>query len=188
MAYHYTELGLRNVWLENGCTVRQTPYGETIAIEAIDELHQVIGRALTHKAHLTGVELRFLRKQNGLSQAALAHLVGCSEQTVSLWERRGKIPKASDRLIRAVYIEQIDGNVKIQNLLTKLQVIDPSRQERIDLRFSDGDHWRPAPAHGPGRILLSCKSRSLLCCASSPRLIGARLLPRSACCCRRRYA
>ena len=34
MAYHYTESGLRNVWLENGYTVRQTPYGETIAIEA----------------------------------------------------------------------------------------------------------------------------------------------------------
>ncbi|MBP8306368.1 MAG: helix-turn-helix domain-containing protein [Burkholderiaceae bacterium] len=144
MAYHYTESGLRNVWLENGYTVRQTPYGETIAIEAIEELHQVIGRALAHKAHLTGAELRFLRKQLGLSQAALAHLVGGSEQTVSLWERRGKIPKASDRLIRAVYLEQIDGNVKIQNLLTELQDIDRSRQERIDLRFSDGDHWRQA--------------------------------------------
>lgn len=53
-----------------------------------DQLHQVIGRALIRKSHLTGSDLRFLRKELGLSQTRLAQIVGPSEQSVSLWGTR----------------------------------------------------------------------------------------------------
>jgi hypothetical protein len=33
--YHYTECGLRNVYLKNGYCLRNTAYGETVSIENI---------------------------------------------------------------------------------------------------------------------------------------------------------
>lgn len=143
MAYHYTEGGLRNVWLENGYKIHATPYGETVSIVALDELHRVLGRAIVRKSHLTGAELRFLRKQLGMSQRTLAALVGGTEQTVSLWERRGRIPKSADRLIRALVLEKTNGNVELQKMLDELNDLDRVSDERIELVSDDG-HWRPA--------------------------------------------
>jgi hypothetical protein len=39
--YHYTESGLRNVWLENGVTRRKTAYGVATSIQDVDGLHKV---------------------------------------------------------------------------------------------------------------------------------------------------
>lgn len=36
--YHYTDGGLKNVWLVNGYTLREMPYGEGIAINDLDGL------------------------------------------------------------------------------------------------------------------------------------------------------
>src|SRR5690606_8297361 len=94
--YHYTESGLRNVWLANGYKIRNVGGEDAVAIHDVDQLHQVIGRSLARKPHLTGTEFRFLRKEMGLSQKRLADMLGSSEQTVSLWERRGRIPVGYD--------------------------------------------------------------------------------------------
>src|SRR4051812_470100 len=80
--YHYTECGLQKVWLENGYTVTQTPYGKGVSIRNVSGLHRLIGRALSQRPGLTGAELRFLRKEMELSQGALADMVGVSEQNV----------------------------------------------------------------------------------------------------------
>lgn len=143
MAYHYTECGLRNVWLEGGYRIRRTPYGETVSIVALDELHVAIGRTLAEKSHLTGAEFRFLRKELGISQRALAGMVGGSEQTVSLWERRGRIPQSADRLLRAMYLEKVNGNVKVTELLNRINELDREDRDRIDLVVDNG-HWRRA--------------------------------------------
>lgn len=42
-------------------------------------LHRAIGHTLAHKPHLSGLEFRFLRKELGLSQAALAELLGYAD-------------------------------------------------------------------------------------------------------------
>lgn len=143
MAYHYTESGLRNVYLQNGYTVRQTPYGETVSIADVPGLHRVIGTALARKAHLTGTELRFLRKDLGLSQRTLGGLIGSSEQNVSLWERKGRMPKAADRLVRLIYLAKVQGNLDVQKLLNELADIDEKVVERIDFQSAEG-HWREA--------------------------------------------
>ena len=130
--YHYTESGLQNVWLSNGYVTHKTPYGKSVAIHDVEGLHRVIGRSIANKPKLTGAELRFLRKEMGLSQAALALLVGTSEQNVSLWERRGRIPKASDRLIRVLYLEQKFGNnVQIKALIERINALDKHAQEKL---------------------------------------------------------
>ena len=40
--YHYTDGGLRNVWLVNGYEVRKTPFGEAVAFHDGDGLTQAI--------------------------------------------------------------------------------------------------------------------------------------------------
>jgi len=141
--YHYTESGLRNVWLANGYKVRNVGGQDAVAIHDVDQLHEQIGRALARKPYLTGTELRFLRKEMGLSQKRLADLLGTTEQTVSLWERGRRMPKGSDRLVRAIYMESLDGNVKIQEMIDRL--IDLDEKEASKIVFEDTDFgWREA--------------------------------------------
>jgi len=103
--YHYTECGLKNVWLTNGYQVCEFDGEKAVSITDAEQLHEVIGRTLAAKSTLSAAEIRFLRKELGLSQKRLADLLGSTEQTVSLWERRGRIPKGYDRLIRLLYLE-----------------------------------------------------------------------------------
>lgn len=143
--YHYTEIGLRNVWLANGYTEKKTAYGKAVAIEDADGLHKAIGRAVAMKTRLTGSEFRFLRKELDLSQHRLADLLGTSEQTVALWERKGKIPKTADRMVRAVYLESVDGNVKIKELIERAADLDRQADEK--LIFQDTEcGWLPKAA------------------------------------------
>ncbi|TAL96593.1 MAG: helix-turn-helix domain-containing protein [Paraburkholderia sp.] len=141
--YHYTESGLRNVWLENGVIKRKTAHGTATAIQDVDGLHKVIGRSLAQKGRLTGTEFRFLRKELDLSQHRLADLIGTTEQTVALWEKRGKIPKTADRMLRAIYLETIDGNVKLKEMIE--QTADLDRREGEKMVFHDTERgWVPA--------------------------------------------
>ena len=141
--YHYTESGLQNIWLENGFTVRKTPYGKGVSIDDVEGLHRVIGRAIARKSHLTGAELRFLRKELGMSQSALGAMVGTSEQNVSLWERRGKMPRAADRLVRLLYLEHIADNPKICELINRLNELDQQKVEKLHFAAEDGT-WKEA--------------------------------------------
>jgi DNA-binding transcriptional regulator YiaG len=143
--YHYTESGLQNVWLANGYHVRKTAYGPAVSIEDADGLHVAIGRSLARKSHLTGTEFRFLRKELDLSQGRAAGLLGTTEQAVSLWERKGKIPRTADRMFRALYLEAVDGNVKLKELIER--VADLDRTDGDKLIFQDTEQgWLPQAA------------------------------------------
>ena len=50
--YHYTDGGLRNVWLANGYEIKKTHYGEGVAFHNLDGLTRSICMALTRKASL----------------------------------------------------------------------------------------------------------------------------------------
>jgi putative transcriptional regulator len=141
--YHYTECGLQNVWLENGYTIQKTPYGKGVSIQDVQGLHRLIGRALARRPKLTGAELRFLRKELGISQSALADLVGTSEQNVSLWERRGKMPRGPDRLVKVIYLEQLDGNVQVRKIIERLNNVDDEGKEKLRFKERSG-RWKEA--------------------------------------------
>ena len=141
--YRYTESGLRGIQLQNGYTIKKTPYGKAVSIVDVEGLHKAIGRALARKSHLTGAELRFLRKELGWSQHALAQVVGVSEQSVSLWERHGRVPAAADRLVRAIYLERVDGRVAIRELVARIADFDRKiGEERLTFERNRG--WRAA--------------------------------------------
>jgi DNA-binding transcriptional regulator YiaG len=142
--YHYTA-ALQNVWLANGYNERMTAYGKAVSIEDADGLHLAIGREIARKSYLTGCEFRFLRKELDLSQHRVADLLGTSEQTVALWEKRGKIPKTADRMLRAIYLETIDGNVKLKELIERAADLDRKSDEKMIFKDT-ASGWLPQAA------------------------------------------
>lgn len=142
--YHYIESGLVNIWLKNGYVMQNTPYGKGVSIQDVEGLHKLIGALIAKRPKLTGNELRFLRKEMELSQRALAELLGTSEQNISLWERRGRIPKVNDRLVKLIYLEHVDpnGNIKIRELIDRLNEEDTRKEEKIQLEKTSS--WREA--------------------------------------------
>lgn len=143
MTYHYTESGLQNVYLSNGYKTRKTAAGNAVAVVDADGLHRVIGRHIASKGYMTGAEFRFLRKELDLSQTRFASWIGMSEEAVSLWERRGRVPKSACRFMQAIYLEKLDGNVSITEMVERLANLD--REQEDKLVFEDTDSgWREA--------------------------------------------
>ena len=106
-SYHYRECGLDNIYLANGYTLSETPYGETLAIHDVDKLHREIGRALARQAaSLSGAGFRFLRVELGWSQEELSRLLGRDEQTIGRWERgESNVDPLADRILRLIFAE-----------------------------------------------------------------------------------
>ena len=133
--YKLTDGGVRNVWLENGFTVKKTPYGEAVAIEDVPGLTRAICAALTKKpGRLTGVEFRYLRLHLRSSQKALGQLFGTSEQAIAIWEKTSKIPLLADKHLRLIWAEHDDGNETIKRLMDRLNIVERVTQSRIVLR------------------------------------------------------
>jgi len=148
MAYHYTDSGLDNVFLENGYTVHKTPYGEGVSIQDSEGLHRAIGQWIVRTPKtLTGAELRFLRLEMELTQRNLAAILGSEEQSVRRWEkaRKKEIPGPADRLMRALYSEYIGGDGSVRRIVDRLAQLDPI--EYAEIRFKETDRgWQPATA------------------------------------------
>lgn len=129
---HYTQCGLDDVYLLNGFLRRQTPYGEGVAVEKAEELHEAIAHSLcVDRPFLNGKEFKFLRKQMNLTQAELAQQFGSDVQAVARWEKgRARIQGAADRLIRVVYLASRDMDVTASELLEAVAQLDESADER----------------------------------------------------------
>lgn len=148
MAYHYTDSGLDNVYLENGYTIHKTPYGEGVAIHDTEGLHKAIGRSLVMMPKaINGAELRFLRLEMEMTQRSLAAILGSTEQNVRRWEkaRRSPIPGPADRLLRALYSEYIGGDGSVRRLVERLANLDEVERPHLHLRETEKG-WQSALA------------------------------------------
>lgn len=119
--YRYTTCGLENIVLKNGYTIKETPYGTGVSIDDIDGLHRAIAADIIRKpSRMTGEEFRFLRKEQDLTQAEMAAILGVSEQTVLAWERNrhGAVHAMPDMCMRAYYIAHIQVSVPLANIFT----------------------------------------------------------------------
>lgn len=143
--YHYTDGGLRNVWLVNGYEIKKTPFGEAVAFHDGDGLTQAICQALTEKIGvLTGVELRYIRSAGmGLSQPALGKLMGIDGQSIARWEKSGKVPRWADKLLRLLYAGHAQGNEPISRVMERIKTVERIVKQRIVVQESRG-HWTPS--------------------------------------------
>ena len=143
--YHYTDGGLRNVWLANGYEIKQTPYGEGVSFHNLDGLTQTICMALTNKASLlTGAEFRYIRSAGMLlSQPALGKLMGIDGQSVARWEKTSKVPRWADKLVRLLYTAQAEGNEPIANAVERNKIVERLVKQKIVVKESRG-HWLPS--------------------------------------------
>jgi putative zinc finger/helix-turn-helix YgiT family protein len=133
--YHYTESGLDNIYLA-GVENYFCSCGETsVSIPSIMDLHDLIGRGIVNKnTLLTGKEIKFLRKNIGMSGKIFAKTIGIDHATLSRWENGNQVvSNPHDRLIRLTY-----SNVKgisqkeIQQLIKdKFQEINLKEEEPI---------------------------------------------------------
>ena len=152
--YHYTDGGLRNVWLVNGYEVRQTPFGEGVVIHDLDGLTRVICLTLAEKpGPLTGLELRYIRSAGMLlSQPALGKLIGVDGQTVARWEKSGRVPRIADKTVRLHYLAHAQGDEPIRTAVERVKTVERLvGQRRVveDLRA----HWEPDGSAGTAESL-----------------------------------
>jgi len=133
--YHYTDGGLRNVWLRNGYEMHETPYGKAVSFQDGDGLIRAVCLALTRKVgRLTGVEFRYIRASGFLmSQPSLAKLLGVDGQTVARWEKSGKVPKWADKLVRLLYTAHADGHETVQSVVARINDVDRLVNQNITL-------------------------------------------------------
>lgn len=134
--------GLRNVWLANGYESRKTAYGPTTAIHDVDGLVLSVCAALTRKpGHLTGVEFRYLRQHLRLSQSSLGKLLGVTEQTVALWEKRSRIPLMADKHLRLLWTERHNGNEPIARAMERLNDVERLISQKLVMRTTPRKGW-----------------------------------------------
>ena len=143
--YHYTDGGLRNVWLANGYEITQTPYGKGVSFHNLDGLTRSICMALTRKASpLTGAEFRYIRSAGMLvSQPALGKLMGIDGQSVARWEKTSKVPLWADKLARLLYAAQVNGDEPIAKAVERIKTVERLIKQKIVVRESRGQ-WRPS--------------------------------------------
>lgn len=123
MGYHYTESGLDYVYLDNGYTIHDTPYGKGVSIQSSDELHKLLADWMVDQPRpLTGAELSFLRTELEMSQRNFAALLGTPEVTYRRWEklRARNIPGSADILLRGLYQEFAHGQCSLRRIVERM--------------------------------------------------------------------
>jgi len=123
--HHYLASGLPNVFLLNGVTETVTSYGPMLHIENIHGLHRAIGLHIAEKPQaITGGEFRFLRRQLGLTQGALASRMHVSDQTIANYEKDKTGLGPADPFIRALYL------VHVLPDQTRVEVLKPMMEKK----------------------------------------------------------
>ena len=139
--YHYTQCGLDNVWLENGFELKATPYGKAAAVHDVDGLHALLAATLVEKhGPLTGKEFRFLRAWLGLTQEALAQLMGVTEGALSLWERKDAVPRLNEKMLRLMVLAKTDGNATVHDAIERINTVHKLVNQKYVVR--EHDHRR----------------------------------------------
>ncbi|MDE0306077.1 MAG: helix-turn-helix transcriptional regulator [Albidovulum sp.] len=147
-AYHYTECGLDNVFIEGMETGNDHASEPTITIPAIGLLHKVIAESIVNLPFkMTGKELRFLRTEMGLTQERLARILKVTNITVSRWEREETaIKDTAEMLVRlmAVHELELDESMNVNEMSEKVTSSPQNTPIRID--GSDPLRYQPLAA------------------------------------------
>ena len=143
-AYHYTECGLDNVFIEDMNMVQDHAGEATATVPAIGLLHQVIAEGIvTLPSKMSGKELRFLRTEMGLTQEKLADILKVTLLTVSRWEREETpIKDTAEMLIRLMAVERLELDVDMDIDEVSAKVTLGPRKDPIRIDGSDPKHYQ----------------------------------------------
>jgi putative transcriptional regulator len=147
--YRYDLTGLKNVFLAGiavyGCAKCRT---EVPIIRRAGELHRVIARLLLNKpALLTGDEIRFLRKNAGISAKDFAAQLQTSAEHLSRVEN-GHYPSlgpTADKFARLLIMAASDKQDIRALLLRAKALLIAKRRKRRPIRLKlEGHRWKEA--------------------------------------------
>ena len=146
--YHYRESGLANLYLTSGYREVETAYGPSVVIEDVEGLHRAIATMLVkERPHLTGPEVRFIRRTLEKTQAELAALLGVEEQSVRRWERLPRVPTPADRAVRLLFLNAAPPKkaLSFESLLQQLQDHIEAHPPKVNLQFRPRaqEKWKP---------------------------------------------
>lgn len=116
-------------------------------MESLTKLHRAIALGIIRNgSRITGRELRFLRHELNLTQEHLARLLESGAQAVARWEKgKSRIPGPADRLIRFLYLEKMNENPDVCELLETLAELDRLTHEKaVSRRVASG--WQKLKA------------------------------------------
>lgn len=126
--FHMTNSGLPNVWLQSGYKTGEDKFGPYYSIEDLPGLYKAIALSLAHGGGgLSADELRVIRRQLELTQAQLGRALGREEQTVLLWERRGKIPADAAQQIKLLVLRRFSPRMALDDAFHHLEQPKPER-------------------------------------------------------------
>jgi DNA-binding XRE family transcriptional regulator len=98
---------------------------------------------------LSGKEIKFIRSTLDLSQTTLAKILGCSYQTVLLWEKsKGLISKTADHFLRTIFFAYLDteGGKAIYDKINEISDLDAETveiQNAVKIELEEiSDVWR----------------------------------------------
>lgn len=149
MTYHFTESGLKNVWLANGYTLHDVRGKSYISFDDPDGLHAAIAETIAElPRRLKGDEVRFMRTTLKLAQWELARRLGVSDQSVARWEkgRAGVAPEA-ERLMRLLVLDRLGKSVRVGeflNAMAQLDEADAGAAEQLVFEREADDGWELA--------------------------------------------
>lgn len=143
-AYHYTECGLDNVFIEGMNVVSDHAGEDTLQIHAIGLLHSVIAEGIVMlPSKMSGKELRFLRTEMGLTQEKLADVLKVTLLTISRWEREETpIKDTAEMLIRLMAVEHLELPVKLDVDSVSAKVTRAARTDPIRIDGSDPSQYQ----------------------------------------------
>jgi len=132
--YKYLESGLDNVIICDVEMIKCECGVESALIHGILALHEAIAICLLEKeTHLTGKEIKFLRKEMGLKGKVFANLVGIDNATLSRWENdKSKPSTRADRLVRFLYATKMKPE-KAEEIASITYKVSPPKQPKIPI-------------------------------------------------------
>lgn len=129
--FHYRACGLDNVYLSSGYNISED--GKKYSISNMNQLHQCIAENLIHETRqLSGKELRFVRKEIGITQSLLGRRMGVDTQTVARWEKEETVNNMADRMLRVMYLTStVEVGDDVNTLLDSIGDLDAEHRQWV---------------------------------------------------------
>jgi DNA-binding transcriptional regulator YiaG len=138
--YHYTKSGLDYVYLMNGYTVHDTPYGRGVSIQHTEQLHDAIAKEIIRRPNrMRGQEVRFLRGRMHLSQEGLARIMRTSRPAIARYEGNPlkEIPGSADVALRLFYAARMTSDPIAKEIADLLMEIDELQHGSAPVAFHE---------------------------------------------------